>query len=330
MSKEFFYVYSGGLLGVKTNIKDFKWIYGSVAPASLAEEYENCAIQLYVKLVPNKELYACESTSSQFSAFSWNEGNKTLFYRRKLFHSCNLGFNIKFCDDRVEVEIGKSYYKYVKQRFNNLHGMYYLLSDVANIMLLKKGFLTLYASAVYEPKSSMGILCFSPPNTGKTLTAVNLCKDHDCKLLGEDIVITDGEKLFPCPWTCSYRVGKGKDTAGGFRIPSGKMLTIARASEPCNLTHIALLSGGCSNEIKYTTGLNRKIILLNGYLFNYYSSPIMSALAYFSEDYPLVWNDCGAAILDKLVKNSVCTEIEAKDAMAFSEMIYSYIAGEMK
>ena len=67
--------------------------------------------------------------------------------------------------------------------------MYYLLSDIANIILLKNGLLTLYAAGVYCNKNNKGMVFWGAPNTGKTLTAMRLCKDYDFSLLGEDIVM---------------------------------------------------------------------------------------------------------------------------------------------
>ena len=82
MKPEYYYVYCNGILGVKTNIQNFKWVYGSVAPAESAEAYEKCAVKFHVWIKPEKELDEIDSYSKKFQAFCWSEEHRTIYYRR--------------------------------------------------------------------------------------------------------------------------------------------------------------------------------------------------------------------------------------------------------
>ena len=46
MGKDYYYIYCQGILGVKTNLRDFRWIYGSTAPSATREAYERAGSSL--------------------------------------------------------------------------------------------------------------------------------------------------------------------------------------------------------------------------------------------------------------------------------------------
>lgn len=327
MGNENYYVYCKEILGVKTNLHDFKWVYGSVAPICSSDEYDQCKVKLCVYAKPEKELPECMSCDQQFQAYKWNQEQKTLFYRRTMFSCLKLGYNIKFADNQVEVWVGKNYLKFVQQRIMNLHGMYYLLSDLANMMLLKNGLLTLYASSVYFSEQKRGLACFAPPNTGKTLTVTKLCERPDYDFVGEDIVITDGEKMFACPWTSSYRKKASKfDTAGSMQRVNNA--NVENVCENCDLTDLIVLYSGEKNITSDKNEFLHKASILNGYLFNYYSSPIIKILGYFDGEYSDEWNEQAKEMLKKMVNTCHCHLIGAGDPLEFSKLIHSVVLGE--
>ena len=190
-----YYEYCNGILGVKTNVVDFRWVYGSVAPPSSCERYEKCKVKFIVNVKPERQLSPAESYDQRFQAFAWNDATKTVYYRRKYFNCINVGYNLKVERDIVFAEIGENYYRFIQNRVMNLHSMYYLLSDLANIVLLSNGLLTMYASAFQNTLTGRSVVCFGAPNTGKTFTAVKLCETEEYRLIGEDIVISDGQNI---------------------------------------------------------------------------------------------------------------------------------------
>lgn len=237
-----------------------------------------------------------------------------------------IAYHIQFLGNTIRVTVGKNYWKLIKYRMMNLHGMYYLLSDLAHVVLQKNGYLTLYASAVhYEPKNR-GVVFFAPPNTGKTVTATKLSELPGYRMVGEDVVITNGETLYSCPWTSSYRRKETAiDSAGSFgRITNaGKVVSC----HECELTDVNMLLLGESKTSKDEDTLFRKICVLNGYLFNYNVSPLVKVLGFFDKEYDQHWNLNGERMLRQMIGKSDYLAIQAENPIDFYKMIHSTISG---
>ncbi len=328
-NREIYYVYCRGILGVRTNLPGFAWVYGSVAPESTAEEYEACAVKLVVSIVPEQALSKDGSCDKRFQSYGWNAEKQRLSCRRTLLRLLRLGYDIRLEGSTAYAEIGENYYRLIKNRTMNLHGMYYLLADLANVMLLKNGYLTLYASAVYCEATGRCVVNFAPPNTGKSLTASTLCAAPGCGLVGEDVVITDGNHVFACPWTCSHRKKDGKmDSAGS--LGREKVRTGAEIRHMCDLTYITALSLGNLEISESKEEVLGRICTLNGYLFQYYSSPIVKLLAYFSRDYAAAWNVRAEQMLRAMVDRAACASLQCQAPTEFAEIIRLQLAGEMR
>lgn len=327
MENTYHYIYCPGLLGVRTNRQDFKWVYGSAAPDRAAADYESCAVQLDVRVLPERQLEACRSCDKRFQAYAWDEEKKTIYYRRKLFSRWEIGYNIRICGSRVEAQIGERYYRFVRNRVMNLHGIYYLLADLANLILLQKGYLTLYGSAVSAEKGRKGLVFFAPPNTGKTVTAVKLCENAGCSLIGEDVILTDGEQLYGCPWTNSYRKqGGSADSAGAFGR-TGKPQDLSAAVQ-CDLTDLFVLSLGKEKAGAEKEEVLRQMGILNGYLFQYYSSPIVKVLGYFDSVYAAPWNVRAEAMLAQMADRCSCCMLQEEEPLAFWSAAVQSALGE--
>lgn len=325
MENEFYYVYCKGILGVKTNTCDFKWVYGSGAPKVCEEDFEKCIVKFYVYIMPEKQLSKQGFSDKRFQSYEWENSKKTISYRRKFLNSFCIGYNIRIIGNEVWAEVGENYYRFVKNRIMNLHGIYYLLADLANVMLLNNGFLTLYASACCIKDSKRCVVTFAPPNTGKTLTATKLCELSECALVGEDIVISDGNKVYSCPWTNSYRKGSGRkaDSAGSLTRVR-KHVQIDKIEEG-DLTDLIVLSLGEPRIDTNKDSAFKYVSVLNGYLFNYYSSPIVKILGYFDEDYYKEWNEYSKELLKTLVDISNCHIIQSEESEDFMDTIHKII-----
>lgn len=262
-------VYCKGILAVKTNVKNFRWIYGTAPLTTNEEEYQKCAVKVNVVVIPEKKLKKTKSWDKKFQAYTWDNNEKEIFYWRKIF-GLSIGYSICLKDNTIYAKIGENYCRLIKNRTMNLHSIYYLLSDVANIVLLKHGYLTLYASAVADGSSECGTFFFAPPNTGKTMTATMLCKHFGYSLVGEDVVIADGNRIYGCPWTHSYRKkGDRFDSAGVFRC--GERPEKLKVCDTCDITELVTLSLGPTEVNTSKEELLRQIKILNGYLFCYYN-----------------------------------------------------------
>ena len=67
------------------------------------------------------------------------------------------------------------------------------------------------------------------------------------------------------------------------------------------------------------------ITVLNGYLFNYCSSPIVKILAYFSKQYRVEWYSDASRMLEKMVKENDCHIIGSADPLKFSEIVHKIV-----
>ena len=244
-----------------------------------------------------------------------------------LFGHFKIGFNIRIDGKTVYAEIGRNYYRLVRNRIMNLHGMYYLLADLANMILLKNGLLSLYASAVYCESNNRCTVFFAPPNTGKTLTASKLCSLGGYKLVGEDIVITDTEKVYSCPWTSSYRKSSSVVDDSGALGRIRKNADMDRF-DVCDLTDVVVLSLGEARSSDEKQDVFQSICILNGYLFDYYSSPIVKILAYFDEEYRKDWNNCAESMIKDMVESCNSRSISMKAPMEFYEIVASETTGK--
>ena len=329
MSKERYFVYCKDILGVSTDIRNFKWIYGSVAPESTQEDFEKCLVKFYVRVVPEKDLPKIHDFIESFQAYYWNEDSQTLSCRRKLLRAVNMGYDVRIDGNSVFATVGANYYRLIKNRVMNLHGMYYLLADLANIMLLKNGYATLYASAVFYEPGNRCVVNLAPPNTGKTLTATSLCALPGFQLVGEDVVITDGNKIFSCPWTSSYRKkGTEADSAGAFgRVKNGPIFEVRQT---CEVTDVAVLSIGDPIIHENKDDILNRVCLLNGYLFQYNSSPVIKILACFSKGFRIRWNELAEQLLGNIVSKASCVYVRRKTPDEFSDIICSRLLGEEK
>ena len=316
----YYYVYCKGILAVKTNLRDFKWIYGTSAPSSTEQEFNECKIQFVVTVGSEKTLESCSSSDRKFQACLWDNNKKKLYYHRKLFKLLDIGYNINIDGNKVEVNLGKNYLKYIKLRAMNLHSAYYLLSDIANVLLLKNGLVSLYSSAVYYKPKEKCVVCFAPPNTGKTLTATRLCENKNYQMVSEDVVITDGKNAFSCPYTNSYRKsGSSTDSAGSFdRV---MLAGDKEFRDKCEITDFAVLSLG-KNEISTDKSqIAKKICLLNGYLFDYYTSPILVWLAFFDSEFEIPWQTETQKIIENMTERLECRWIQAESPTEFSKIL---------
>lgn len=320
-----YYVYCDGILGVKTNIKNFQWAYGSVAPERESNEYERCAVRFEIYAKSEDELKS-NGWTEQFQAYSWDESKHKLSYRRTMLGTIRLGYDITFENNRIIADIGKNYYRLVQKRLMHMHGIYYLLADLANMILLKNGFITVYASVVHDPVTGKGIAFFAPPNTGKTVTATELCLKNGYRLVGEDLIIANGLKMYACPWTASFRKKKTAfDGAGAF----GRTMAIPEINrcDSCELTDMIVLSMGDNRVLGDKSETLRRISILNGYLFENYASPIIKILGYFDTSYHRDWNQYAVQYLSRLAENSNCSLVYANSPVEFGAIVHE-LTGE--
>lgn len=344
-----YYVYVENLVGVETNAKRFDFSYGTVAPKSNREEYEKCLIRLHINVVRNSEVFPenkGEEIKGKFHYFSGNPGEKTIYYERNYFFGSRLRYSISIDDCDINVVVGKTYFKHVKHRVMNLHSLSYILTDLVAGLLTLKGFVTLHCSAVNFPENNRSAILFAPPNTGKTLSSMMLCKKYNCNFIAEDFAITDGENVYSVPWTSTFRL---YDEVNESRVEKfiNKLSSILPIIELFKLTKnqsidsyigkerilmkskasdIVILERGEGNVSRDKSDAFRKLLVLNRYEFNYIKSPFMVVLNYFNPEFSQEkMYECEKKIVKSLLDNVDFMCITDMNALNYCDIIHKEI-----
>ena len=233
----------------------------------------------------------------------------------------SLAFDESTCT--VKAAFGKNYYRMVRHRIMNLHDAYYLLSDLANVLLLKCGYLTMYCAAALHCESGRVIALFAPPNAGKSYTIKQLCETENYKLIAEDIALLNRNvQIVSCPWTCSYRNVKSNilnssDSSGTFLRAHKRLPEYEAIQKALRLSDLILLNRAEGNPAIAVDDIEKRILILNKYLFCGYNSPIINVLAFFNRDFDQGWEERACSIMKLAFLECKVTAISCESADAF-------------
>ncbi|MBT2581542.1 hypothetical protein [Planococcus sp. ISL-109] len=322
--KTYYYIASSGVLGVKTNIKSFGWSYGHNVPEGTKEQYDCCAVRLQVDL---KEFSddAEHEMMGKYHYFSGTPGADKLYYTRNYAGKGRMRIRAEgFLTDEPKITVNRAYYKLVTHRIMNLHSIGYIMTDLATLLLLKKGYAPIHCSAFKKEGSTLAV--FAPPDTGKTLSSMTACIDHGAEFIAEDLAITDGRMIHSVPWTSSFRYYSNFNNKKSSKLSYGlsRLVPMMEHFNPKSskqiteyvdkqfllsknaVTHIAVLERGEEHVAKINDVESlQKIMNLNRYIFNYLRSPLLTAYEFFNPELEI---DQALAnereILTKLIRNS--------------------------
>jgi hypothetical protein len=320
----YYYIASKNILAVKTNIKNFSWSFGSEMPEGTVEEYEKCKVKLHIVLEDFNDDALYENLG-RYHYFKGAPGADKIYYTRSL--PLNRKIRLKaegLLSDEPKITVNRLYYKLITHRIMNLHSLHYIATDLAALLLLRKGYAAIHCSAFKADNSTIAV--FAPPDTGKTLSAMTACGDFQASFLAEDLAITDGKHIYSVPWTNSFdHYAKNKQEQNSNRIsktlktlPFSKFLTArangqdgkeAKAKSVLDaevVTHVAILEKGNDEVIPQVDSVAvSKLMNLNRYEFNFLRAPLLIAYEFFN---PKLMIDEGTVkekeILASLVSNS--------------------------
>jgi len=203
------FVLAPGLLGLRTNLRRFTWSYGQDPPASSYPEYEACRLRLELrreansafarslwirKAVPHGKYHYCTGLKGQDDVLY----DRPFFFGRRMFLQAE-----SLLGETPRIRANRNYFRFVHYRFMNLHSVNYVLTDIATLLLLRKGLLALHCSSFRLEGRTVVVL--APSNSGKTLTTMLMCMDHGAEFLAEDLAVTDGKMVYGIPWTNTFR-----------------------------------------------------------------------------------------------------------------------------
>lgn len=326
--KIYYYIASAGILGVKTNIKKFGWSYGHNIPEGSREQYERCVVRMQVELKEFNDDSEHEGMG-KYHYFSGTPGADKIYYTRNYAGIGSMRIRAEgFLTDEPKITVNHAYYKLIIHRIMNLHSIPYIMTDLATLLLLKKGYAPIHCSAF--KKNDAILTVFAPSNTGKTLSCMTACMEYGAEFIAEDLAITNGSAIYSVPWTNSFRNYSTKTSAVQEKSEN-VMKTLALISDHLSnkskyqnknkiteylsdtslersnqVTHIAILERGDTSvrEMAEDESL-QKIMNLNRYIFNYLRSPLLTAYEFFNPELKI---DQALAsereILTQLISNS--------------------------
>jgi len=298
---ENYFVASPGILGIRTNLKDFKWSYGTIAPRVTQQDYNECLVRLVVKL--EKDLHTpTNNLLGKYHYFSGVPNGDVIYYSRPFMFGAKLKYKVEgLLGTEPVVTFNKNYLRFVTHRFMNVHSAGFTLTDLASLLLIQRGYTPVHCSA-FEYQGST-IVVVAPPNTGKTLTTMMALKDHNARFLSEDLAITDGRTIHSVPWTSTFRFYNKIDKSwrsklggilqGAFppiellplrnQHPITRFIPAQRILSRATASHLVILERG--NKAVEEIGVNeawQKVRNLNRYEFNYARAPAAIAYEFFN------------------------------------------------
>lgn len=163
--EDYFFVASQNILGIRTNIRNFTWSFGKEMPQATAEEYAKCRVKINVVLENFNDDHQLKDMG-RYHYFNGNPGEDKIYYTRKLVLNQKMRLKAEnLLSEEAKITVNKAYFKFITHRIMNLHSVHYIVTDLAALVLLKKGFAPIHCSA-FE-KEGKPIAIFAPPDTGK-------------------------------------------------------------------------------------------------------------------------------------------------------------------
>jgi hypothetical protein len=237
--------------------------------------------------------------------FFWGKHNyPSVYYERRIIGKIFAKMLFEDSREFPTITINKSYLKWIRVRTNNIFPPGIHLTDIITVKLMEKGFIPLHCAGVSF--NNKGILIFAPPNTGKTLTSMLLIQNR-FKFISEDITVSDGNKIYGCPFTSTFRYYKefSSKFARWLSLTAAKVPFIVPFIEPkatvigdyverekimaeAPISCIVILERGNRKvENLDESEATRRILNINRYEFNYYRNPMLRAYSYFNREFNL-------------------------------------------
>lgn len=319
-SKFYYYEYIPKLIGIKTNVKGFRWGFGKCDSSVSESTYNQCKVKIVLEEKSDNKVFEdieTESYCNSFRHFKSSPNSHSVLYDQTIGYIIHLRYVLSLYENTVKVVVGKSYLQFAKIKIMNIHPIAYILFDVVSLILLKNGLSTLYCSAVQLLDGRTAVF-MAPPNTGKSLTVLKLRKDYNANIIAEDMAVTDGLHIWGAPHTNLYR-----------NYHDRSLLNIDNEIIQENLNSVNLITilqkgnKGFGQEIE---NYFEHLLLLNHYSLGYFYSPCVRVLNYFNDDFSIqAAEEEEKTILRRLQDNAKGFIIEDSNPMQFSDRFYSMI-----
>jgi hypothetical protein len=307
-STDQYFVAADGVLALRANVQRAKWSWGMTMPQATQEDYDTAAVKISYSVVPDDDLSRrLEEGDGRYHYFSGQPENDSLNYDRTLLGNRRLRLRAEgVARGEPHLLANSAYARFVTHRFMNLHSAGYILTDIASLSLLRRGYSPVHCSGFRVGKAT--VLVLAAPNTGKTLTAMTACMQHEAEFIAEDLAITDGKTLYSVPWTSTFRYYDQIDrslrsrvlAAATAKFPPIELVNMGRSDRVDSLmaptrllsasevTHLVILERGPRDVRSIAIeDAHRRAVNLNRYEFNYVKAPLLVAYEYFNPELDL-------------------------------------------
>ncbi len=317
------YVQVPGMLGIRTNVPGFRWGFGACSAPAPEADFESCKIKVFLKAAKDADVFADTELSAYteiFRDFRAKPEGKAVLFEKKV-GPLHLRFSITIEGNRVKVVVGRSYLRLIRLKIMYIHPIWYILFDLVSLLLLQQNMTTLYGAAA-ALADGRTVFCAAAPNTGKSVTVLQLQNKFGARILAEDMAVTDGERLWGAPYTGLYRNYHDASLQSARQDPETD--TLARS-----IDGVFLLQKGSPDREIQTGDFLHRLLLINRYSLGYYYSPCLRVLDYYNRDL-----DISAAraaeerILGKMVGAARTMIVERQNSMDFAQVIHDRMAGE--
>ncbi|KPL20156.1 MAG: hypothetical protein AMJ75_12210 [Phycisphaerae bacterium SM1_79] len=341
------YIACEGILGIQTNAKRIGWSFGY--PHEPVSENEISKCRLVVRFIVDslKGEAAKLGDLERYHYWLGQPGRDEMFYQRAFLGRSKLRLLVRgLRSERPEIRVNENYLRFIRFRFNNLHSPGYNLTDLVCALLLQRGLCVLHCSGFSVGDATVAVM--AAPNTGKTLTTMQAVSHYKGSFISEDIGITDGQRLFACPWTSTFRyydeLNMSRLTA--MRMKLMKVLPVVELIPSPGRRELidAYIDGSRidrSNRVTHVVTLARRrggveliddkralqiVLNLNRYEFYYRKSPMLTAYSYFNPELDLdALAEKEKAILTGLISQSRCLLVQSKNPADYAKLIMDEI-----
>lgn len=317
------YVQVPGVIGIRTNIPGFRWGFGACSAPAPEADFEACKIKVFLEARKDRAVFEdtdIAAYTGTFRDFKARPDCRSVLFEKKL-GPIPLRFSVSVQENRVEAVVGQSYLRLIKLKFMYIHPIWYILFDLVSLLLLKQGMTTFYGSAAALPDGG-AVVCAAAPNTGKSMTVLQLKNKFGARILAEDMAVTNGESLWGAPYTALYR--DYHDAALETVRQNPETDAFAR-----RIDGVVILQKGTSEGESQAGDFLHRLLLINRYSLGYYYSPCVRVLDYYNADFDVMAAQAAEErILGRMVQNARTAVVERQNSLDFAQDIYALMTGE--
>lgn len=316
------YVHVPGMIGIRTNIPGFRWGFGACSVPAPEDAFDACRVKVHLEARRDRAVFADTDLASYtgiFRDFRAKPQEKTILFDKKI-GPVRLRFSLSVQGDFVKVIVGRSYLRLIRLKLMYIHPIAYVLFDVVSLLLLQQNLTTLYGSAV-RLRDGRAAFCAAAPNTGKSLTVLQLQQKHGARIITEDMAVTDGVRIWGAPYTGLYRNYHDENLKAAGPNPESD------AFAP-DIAAVFLLQKGSPDCEMQSGDILHQLLLINRYSLGYYYSPCVRVLDFYNSDLNVsAAQEAEERILGRLIGDAQTLIVQRQNALDFAQAIRDAMSG---